>query len=82
MHAVLESVEEVTPLKEPSDSISEGLIFSKFSGGMPPDPPRFGMLCMLDSCSTTCICAPPFYESWIRPCKAINYVDHNQSGYH
>ena len=43
---------------------------------MPPDPPRFGMLCMPDrvlrtqlSCSLQCICAPPFCESWIRPCK-------------
>ena len=33
-------------LKMLSDSISEGLIFQKFLGGMPPDPPRFDMLCM------------------------------------
>ena len=33
---------------------------------MPPDPPRFGILCMPDrvlltqlSCSLQCICAPP-----------------------
>ena len=36
------------PLKMPPDSISEGLIFQNFLGGMPPDPPRFGMLCMPD----------------------------------
>ena len=64
------------PLKVPSDIISEGLIFQSFLGGMPPDPPRFGMLRMPDrvlhtqlSCSLQCICAPPppFCESWIRP---------------
>ena len=33
------------PLKMPSDSISEGLIFQNFLGGMPPD---LGMLCMPD----------------------------------
>ena len=39
VHAILESVVEVTkPLKVPSDSISEGLIFQNFLGGMPPDP--------------------------------------------
>ena len=32
------------PLKMPSDSISEGLIFQNFLGGMPPDPPRFGIM--------------------------------------
>ena len=36
-------------LKMPSDSISEGIIFQNFLGGMPPngpDPPSAGMLCM------------------------------------
>ena len=36
------------PLKMPSDSISEGLIFQNFLGGHAPRPPRFGMLCMPD----------------------------------
>ena len=47
---------------------------------MPPDPPRFGMLCMPDrvlrtqlSYSLQCICAPPFCESWIRPCKGTQW---------
>ena len=32
-------------LKMPSDSISEGVIFQNFMGGMPPDPlPSAGML--------------------------------------
>ena len=77
------------PLKVPSDSISEGLIFQNFLGGMPPDPPRFGMLRMPDcvlrtqlSCSLQCICAPPFCESWIRPCLFLaNYVDPSIYGY-
>ena len=30
-------------LKMPSDSISEGVIFQNFLGGMPPDPPSVGM---------------------------------------
>ena len=62
------------PLKMPSDSISEGLIFQNFLGGHAPRPPRFGMLCMPNRvlctqllCSLQCICAPPFCESWIRP---------------
>ena len=33
-------------LKMPSDSISESVIFQNFLGGMPPDPPSAGMLCM------------------------------------
>ena len=33
-------------LKMPSDSISEGVVFQNFLGGMPPDPPSVGMLCM------------------------------------
>ena len=33
-------------LKMPSDSISEGVIFQNFLGGMPPDPPSAGMLRM------------------------------------
>ena len=33
-------------LKMPSDSISEGVIFQNFLGGMPPDPPSVGMLRM------------------------------------
>ena len=32
--------------KMPSDSISEGVIFQNFLGGMPPDPPSAGMLRM------------------------------------
>ena len=49
VHAILEiSSRSNKPLKVPSDSISEGLIFQNFLGGMPPDPPRFGMLCMPD----------------------------------
>ena len=61
------------------DSISEGVIFQNFLGGMPPDPPRFGMLRMhvcfayslhvlyKDNCLYMS-CAPPFSESYIRPC--------------
>ena len=41
------SVEIINPLKIPSDSISKGLIFQKFSGGH-ADPLRFGKLCMPD----------------------------------
>ena len=33
-------------LKMPTDSISEGVIFQNFLGGMPPDPPSAGMLRM------------------------------------
>ena len=33
-------------LNMPSESISEGVIFQNFLGGMPPDPPSVGMLCM------------------------------------
>ena len=33
-------------LKIPSDSISDSVIFQSFHGGMPPDPPSVGMLCM------------------------------------
>ena len=33
-------------LKMPSDSISEGVIFQNFLGGMPPDPPSACMLRM------------------------------------
>ena len=33
-------------LKMPSNSISEGVIFQNFLGGMPPDPPSAGMLHM------------------------------------
>ena len=33
-------------LTMPSDSISEGVIFQNFLGGMLPDPPSAGMLCM------------------------------------
>ena len=33
-------------LKMPSNSISEGVIFQNFLGGMPPDPPSAGMLRM------------------------------------
>ena len=33
-------------LKMPSDSISEGVIFQNFLGGMPLDPPSAGMLRM------------------------------------
>ena len=33
-------------LKMASDSISEGVIFQDFLGGMPPDPPSAGMLPM------------------------------------
>ena len=40
------------PLKMPSDSISEGLIFQNFLGGHASDPPRFGMLCMPDCACT------------------------------
>ena len=68
------------PLKVPSNSISEGLIFQNFLGGHAPRPPRFGMLRMPDrvlltqlSCSLQCICAPPFCESWIRPCFTVAY---------
>ena len=32
--------------KMSSDSISEGVIFQNFLGGMPPDPPCASMLCM------------------------------------
>ena len=60
MHAVLRSNKS---LKVPSDSISEGLIFQNFLGGMPPDPSRFcmpnRMLLTQLSCSLQCICAPP-----------------------
>ena len=35
-------------INSPSDSISEGLIFQNFLGGMLPDPPRFVMLCIPD----------------------------------
>ena len=51
-----------------SDSVSEGLILQNFLGGMPPDPPRFGMLCMqmcfaLFQYLATYIsmCVPPLY---------------------
>ena len=33
-------------LKMSSDSISESVIFQNFLGGMPPDAPSIGMLCM------------------------------------
>ena len=33
-------------LKMPSNSISKGIIFQNFLGGMLPDPPRVAMLCM------------------------------------
>ena len=53
------------PLKVPSDSISEGIIFQNFVGGHAPRPPRVGMLRMPDRmlltqllCSLQCICAP------------------------
>ena len=62
------------PLKMPSDSISESLIFQNFLGGMPPDPPRFGMLCMPDCvlrkqlpCSHEYNCGPPFQNPGSAP---------------
>ena len=62
------------PLKMPSDSISESLIFQNFLGGMPPDPPRFGMLCMPDCvlrtqlpCSHEHNCGPPFQNPGSAP---------------
>ena len=68
-------------LKVPSDSISEGLIFQNFLGGMPPDPPRFGMPRMPDcvlltqlSCLLQCICAPPFVSPGSAPGGDIRVV--------
>ena len=52
------------PLKVPSDSISEGLIFH---GGACPQ--IWHAIRTQLSCSLQCICAPPFCESWIRPCN-------------
>ena len=34
-------------LKIPSDSISEGVDFQNFLGGMPPDPPSVSHACVL-----------------------------------
>ena len=34
-------------LNIPSGSISDSVMFRNFLGGMPPDPPSVGMLCML-----------------------------------
>ena len=69
-------------LKMSSDSISEGVIFQNFLGGMPPDPPSIGMFRM-PVCSAhydsvypgyphinnddTSGCAPPLSKVWIRP---------------
>ena len=33
-------------IKKLSNSILEGQIFKNFLGGMPPEPPGIGMLCM------------------------------------
>ena len=63
------------PLKIPSDSISESLIFL---GGMPPDP--LDLACFVCQivyfalnyhAHSNIIVPPPFSESWIRPCKIL-----------
>ena len=61
-----------------SDSISEGVNFQNFLGGMPPDPPRFGMLCMPACVLCTKRHAfynlpndfspPPLLKTFLRPC--------------
>ena len=48
-------------LKMPSDSISEGVIFQNFLGGMPPDPlvlACFACLCALHTMSVNMLTSP------------------------
>ena len=64
------------------DSISEGVIFQNFLGGMPPDPPRFGMLRMhvcfahslyvvyKDNCLHE-LCPPPFQNPGSTPAMVV-----------
>ena len=74
-------------LKMPPDSISGSVIFQNFLGGMPPDPPIAGMLCMpvrfahyeckyLTNPTSTMMtarsgCAPPFQKSRFAPASYI-----------
>ena len=67
------------PLKVPSNSISEDLIFQNFLKGMPPDPPRFCMLRIPDVCSShnyhvhyNVFVHPPFVNPRSTPDTDIN----------